>query len=227
MMDKKFIVIVSIIIVCFVLWYINKETDKQDKKEGFEGDDKSNVINDISNETNKNLSQSLVNNSASVLANSTNQYPTVNPNETTNDTEDLVDVFKYSQGTADVDMPQPSPLGQQHQVASAMGNNTDNMNLTNDLGALIKSGKILTSDQLLPYDEIINEHNQFKIPTTYMDSNLAANGVDKFGVDTIGSSKRNASQDIRGNIPCPKVNLSPFHNSTIDPDYNLKGLISC
>ncbi len=44
------------------------------------------------------------------------------------------------------------------------------------------------------------------------------------GVNTIGSSKKNASYDIRGAPSCPKYVVSPFLNSSIEPDNNLKPL---
>jgi len=42
------------------------------------------------------------------------------------------------------------------------------------------------------------------------------------GVDTVGQSMKNPSYDIRGNIPNPKITISPFLNSSYDPDTNLK-----
>ena len=42
------------------------------------------------------------------------------------------------------------------------------------------------------------------------------------GVNTVGSSLRNASLDLRGNPPNPKINVSPWNNSTIEPDTNLR-----
>lgn len=42
------------------------------------------------------------------------------------------------------------------------------------------------------------------------------------GVDTVGQSLKNPSYDIRGNIPNPKVVVSPFLNSSYDPDTNIK-----
>ena len=44
------------------------------------------------------------------------------------------------------------------------------------------------------------------------------------GVDTVGGSLKNPSLDIRGDIPNPIMNVSPWNNSTIQPDTNLKGL---
>jgi hypothetical protein len=42
------------------------------------------------------------------------------------------------------------------------------------------------------------------------------------GIDTVGQSLKNPSYDIRGNIPCPKLQISPFLNSSYDVDSNIK-----
>ena len=44
------------------------------------------------------------------------------------------------------------------------------------------------------------------------------------GIDTVGQSLKNASHDIRGTIANPKFNVSPWNNSTYEPDYNIKPL---
>jgi|SRR5271154_4245946 len=44
------------------------------------------------------------------------------------------------------------------------------------------------------------------------------------GVNTVGSSLRNGTHDIRGDIANPKINVSPWNNSSIEPDTNLKGI---
>lgn len=44
------------------------------------------------------------------------------------------------------------------------------------------------------------------------------------GVNTVQSSLRNGTHDIRGDIPNPKINISPWNNSTIEPDNNIRGL---
>jgi hypothetical protein len=50
--------------------------------------------------------------------------------------------------------------------------------------------------------------------------------TDKYvvGVNTVGQSLKNASYDIRGAINVPKYTVSPWNNSTIEPDYNIKPL---
>ena len=44
------------------------------------------------------------------------------------------------------------------------------------------------------------------------------------GIDTVGQSLKNASHDIRGTIANPKFNVSPWNNSTYEPDNNIKPL---
>ena len=44
------------------------------------------------------------------------------------------------------------------------------------------------------------------------------------GVNTVGQSLKNASYDMRGTIANPKYTVSPWNNSTYEPDYNLKPL---
>lgn len=44
------------------------------------------------------------------------------------------------------------------------------------------------------------------------------------GVNTVGSSHRNGSLDIRGDIPNPKFTTGIWNQSTIDPDTNIRGI---
>ena len=44
------------------------------------------------------------------------------------------------------------------------------------------------------------------------------------GINTVGQSLKNASYDIRGTIANPKYSVSPWNNSTYEPDYNIKPL---
>ena len=46
----------------------------------------------------------------------------------------------------------------------------------------------------------------------------------KIGTDTVGQSLKNATYDLRSAPPNPKFVVSPWQNSTIEPDYNIKPL---
>ncbi len=47
---------------------------------------------------------------------------------------------------------------------------------------------------------------------------------DFIGINTVGQSLRNASLDLRAAPPCPRVNVSIWNQSTIEPDTNIKSL---
>lgn len=81
----------------------------------------------------------------------------------------------------------------------------------------------LISDDLLPK----KSENWFETPsvgTRIDDANLLADAIFKTGVDTIGSTRKNPSYDLRGNIANPKFPVSPWNNSSYEPDNNLRGL---
>jgi len=87
-----------------------------------------------------------------------------------------------------------------------------------------ESRKTLGSSDLLPIEE---NKDWFQVPNKEFNLMQA---VDlelpeiKIGVDTVGQSRKNATYDIRSAPPNPKFVISPWNNSTIEPDYNTKPL---
>lgn len=61
-------------------------------------------------------------------------------------------------------------------------------------------------------------------PNRVDDNNLVP--IDRYviGINTVGQSLKNASYDLRGTIPNPKFTISPWNNSTYEPDFNIKSL---
>ena len=48
------------------------------------------------------------------------------------------------------------------------------------------------------------------------------------GVNSVGQSLRNANLQVRSEPPNPQLNVGPWHNSTIGPDFNRRPLeIGC
>ena len=45
------------------------------------------------------------------------------------------------------------------------------------------------------------------------------------GINTVGQSLKNATYDIRGTVPNPKFTVSPWNNSTYEPDFNIKSIV--
>ena len=81
----------------------------------------------------------------------------------------------------------------------------------------------IISDDLLPK----KNENWFETPSVGSkldDANLLADAIFKVGVDTVGNTKKNPSYDIRGTIANPKFPISPWNNSSYEPDNNLRSL---
>ena len=82
----------------------------------------------------------------------------------------------------------------------------------------------LASIDLLPREE---NDKWFQVPNSKFDL-MAAVDLEvpeiKIGIDTVGTSRKNATYDIRTCPPNPKFIVSPWANSTIEPDYNTKPL---
>lgn len=82
----------------------------------------------------------------------------------------------------------------------------------------------LTSNDLLPGKPTEKWFETPDIGTRIEDANLLSDAIMKVGVDTVGQTRKNPSYDIRGTIPCPKFAVSPWNNSTYEPDINIKPL---
>ena len=88
-------------------------------------------------------------------------------------------------------------------------------------------GRELKSSELLP-KEINNDwfETDFSQAINNVDNDNLIN-TDKYvvGVNTIGQSLGNPSYDLRAAPANPKITVSPWNQSTIEPDYNIKPLM--
>jgi hypothetical protein len=104
----------------------------------------------------------------------------------------------------------PIPQGSHTDTINFNKSNMDNYNAKDFLPKEINDEWFETDFSLAKYqlndDKLIN-------PDRYV-----------VGINTVGQSLKNASYDIRGTVPNPKFVISPFNNSTIEPDFNLKPL---
>lgn len=78
-------------------------------------------------------------------------------------------------------------------------------------------------DELLPQEVNKNWFEVMPEPIKVKNRHLI-NVTRPVGVNTIGTSLKNPSYDIRGTPPCPKFVASPWLQSSIEPDINIKGL---
>jgi hypothetical protein len=85
------------------------------------------------------------------------------------------------------------------------------------------SGSTLQAPDLLPTD-IGDNAWQETSPTAQghiTDQNFLESGH-HYGINTVGNSLKNPNTQLRSDPPIPKVNVSPWLNSTVDPDTNRK-----
>ena len=81
------------------------------------------------------------------------------------------------------------------------------------------------SKEYLPAEENNNWFDtSFSMAQSVDKDNLINTEKYVIGVDTVGQSLKNPTYDLRGTIANPKYNVSPWMNSTYEPDYNVKPL---
>lgn len=79
----------------------------------------------------------------------------------------------------------------------------------------------VTAQELLPRDDPYNMFSQVNpdTPGHLADQNFLESGH-HFGINTVGSSLRNANQQLRSDPPIPQIAIGPWNQSTISPDTN-------
>ena len=83
----------------------------------------------------------------------------------------------------------------------------------------------LTPDDLLPKDAANSDWAQVNPagPGDVQNQNFLTAGY-HVGINSVGSTLRNANMQLRSEIPNPQVKVSPWLQSTIEPDLNRKPL---
>jgi len=99
------------------------------------------------------------------------------------------------------------------------GSPTISQNIISNAPGNLKSNPI-DPQALLPKD---NNNAWAKLNPSTNTQNLL-NAGHHAGIDTKGASLRNANLQIRSDPPCPRNNVSPWLQSTIDPDTTRKPL---
>lgn len=155
-----------------------------------------------------------------------------------NDDEKLVKTYGKQKVESPVESPAESPIEQpihNFKGNDMEGDNTASLNqaFLRPMSAVCTPDKIdFSKNSVKKYDakdylpkEINDEwfatdfqHAKQKI----MDDSLINANRYVIGVNTVGSSHKNASWDIRGENPNPKYGVGPWMNSTYEPDLNIK-----
>lgn len=202
MSDNNLILIVSIVVVIFLIVSVNNK--KQNKK----------YSTDSVNNCTENFTQSSTTPAPAPAPFANLVYNPKNLNSYNSQNQDPSKVQAY---TPPVDVIQA--------YGSGFGLGVDNKDprLSKYFSQAPPQKAPIISDDLLPK----KNENWFETPNVGSkldDANLLADAIFKVGVDTIGNTKKNPSYDIRGTIANPKFPISPWNNSSYEPDNNLRSL---
>jgi hypothetical protein len=83
---------------------------------------------------------------------------------------------------------------------------------------------VLTSAELLPKDTDSTWAQSVPAGQGSLTDQNFLNAGYHIGVNTVGQSLRNANRQLRSDPPCPQVKVSPWMQSTIEPDTNRRPL---
>ena len=84
-----------------------------------------------------------------------------------------------------------------------------------------KPEEIFDIDKLLPREAREDWFEVMPEPISVKNRHLI-NVTRPISINTIGTSLKNPSYDLRGSVPCPKFVISPWLQSSIEPDTNIK-----
>lgn len=121
----------------------------------------------------------------------------------------------YNQVDKQFDVPDVSKNYTDRFVPSEEASNNATVNIANIKGT---DAENYDSNEFMPQEK---ERDWFEtIETVDVKSNNLINIYRPIGVNTIGSTHKNASYDIRGtnDAVCPKFTVSPWQQSSIEPD---------
>ena len=131
-----------------------------------------------------------------------------------------------------------SPNGMQNPIANKMnttqssdgsiiGQNNNEFfnadpNYSNERNTMQFPKETLSAEELLPQDNSsvwaqVNPSGQGSLK----DRNFLQSGY-HIGINTVGQTLRNANRQLRSEPPCPQVKVSPWMQSTIEPDVGRK-----
>jgi hypothetical protein len=147
-----------------------------------------------------------------------------------NPTEQIVDNQQPSLNTNDIYTFQPNDAGDLGIYGSNL-NDAFALPLPNDVSSDTIDFKKQNVDNYNARDFLPKEINDEWFETDFSLAKYQLNddkliNTEKYiiGINTVGQSLKNASWDIRGTVACPKLVVSPWNNSTYEPDFNLKPL---
>ena len=122
------------------------------------------------------------------------------------------------ENTPEVEVQNAEPLGQNEVNKSVEGLGANN----NQMPQECYPKDILQPQELLPRDTESTWAQSVPAGQGSLSDQNFLNAGFHVGVNTVGQSLRNANRQIRSDPPCPQVKVSPWMQTTIEPDTNRK-----
>jgi hypothetical protein len=166
--------------------------------------------------------------------------------------EDVPELESVEESTTDVVMPEAEDVAPEVPVAApteepVQMDNSDLVGMSDETGASLDSAFMgavppntatdavdFNRNNVTEYDsssflpQEVNDEwfdtDFTKAKYTLNDDKMINTNRYMIGVNTVGQSLKNPAYDIRGTIPNPKYTVSPWNNSTYEPDTNIKAL---
>jgi len=120
------------------------------------------------------------------------------------------------------DLDQPGVATVDGDLSSVTAKNMEKLIEENEKNQLqFKSSELLPNEVNKDWFETDFSHAQVNVNN----DNLVVTDKYVIGVNTVGQSLKNPSYDLRSAPPCPKFTVSPWNQSTIEPDFNIKSVM--
>lgn len=120
------------------------------------------------------------------------------------------------------DLGQSNVANVNDDTTSVTAKNMQKLAIENENNKLkFKSSELLPTEVNKDWFETDFSHAQVNVNN----DNLVVTDKYVIGVNTVGQSLKNPSYDLRAAPPCPKFTVSPWLQSTIEPDFNIKNLM--
>ena len=230
MIDNNLLLLVAIGVVIFLIYNLNLNKTSKSSKENFNVmASPSSAPSPLSTISLQLPDQTIINNVLSKISYPVTQSNTQSNTQTASTTYDIVDSLnnqytsnlKGSSSTVESNSTNTAFVADYGQGYN-LGVNVNDPSLSRFTSQAPPQKTPLISDDLLPK----KNETWFETPSVGIkvdDANLLADAIFKTGVDTVGSSRKNPSYDMRGNIANPKFPVSPWNNSSYEADNNLTG----
>lgn len=162
------------------------------------------------------------------------QYNTLSNSQTQEQAENNYKSVSFSKGDRGTKSNELDKFFEGSYPKNSSNNNGFSPTVENDIGAAYTPGKpekLSDKDKFNPDSLLPREKNSDWVDDPYEQvttkSSMLGNIFRPVGINSVQSTKKISSHDIRGVPKAPKFNVSPWNNSSVDGDTNIRNDSLC